>query len=78
MESGSCISTATFIQIITKSPSPQFAGWGMIFMLPSQRDIVLFLRLSSTLLIGALSLLAKNYFIVKKKAPLFNKETSKF
>ena len=31
MESGSCISTATFIQIITKSPSPQFAGWGMIF-----------------------------------------------
>ena len=47
-------------------------------MLPSQRDIVLFLRLSSTLLRGALSLLAKNYFIVKKKAPLFNKETSKF
>ncbi len=47
-------------------------------LLPSQRDIVLFLRLSSTLLIGALSLLAKNYFIVKKKAPLFNKETSKF
>ena len=29
MESGSCISTATFIQIITKSPSPQFAGWGI-------------------------------------------------
>ena len=34
MESGSCISTATFIQIITKSPSPQFAGWGMILSVP--------------------------------------------
>ena len=33
MESGSCISTATFIQIITKSPSSQFAGWGDDFFL---------------------------------------------